>query len=138
MDKKILRIIDANANRVREALRVCEEITRLLLNNKPMTNSLKNVRHSLKAALEKAGLPYTVLISERESSKDVGKSLVVFTHQRVSARDIFISNMKRVQEALRVLEEFSKMFSKSASGDFQKIRFAVYTIEKKILMKLKK
>ncbi|MBU0952742.1 MAG: thiamine phosphate synthase, partial [Elusimicrobia bacterium] len=33
--------------------------------------------------------------------------------------------------ALRVLEEYSKLFSASAGSEFKKIRFKLYTLEKK-------
>jgi len=40
-ENKVGRIIDANLNRVKEGLRVCEEITRFILDNHKFTLNLK-------------------------------------------------------------------------------------------------
>jgi len=42
-----LRIIDANANRAREALRVMEDAARFILNHQPLCAALKSLRHDL-------------------------------------------------------------------------------------------
>jgi hypothetical protein len=42
-----------------------------------------------------------------------------------------------VEESLRTLEEFSRVFSSSASTGFKKARFEVYDIEKDIVLLLK-
>ena len=42
---KLLRIIDANLNRAREGLRVCEDISRFALGDKTATRALKSIRH---------------------------------------------------------------------------------------------
>ena len=46
------RIIDANLNRGNEALRVLEEITRFLLDNKELSEELKGMRHQLSMVQE--------------------------------------------------------------------------------------
>jgi len=47
MEKKLLRIIDANYNRAREGLRVCEDILRFIMNEVNSALELKNIRRSL-------------------------------------------------------------------------------------------
>ena len=41
------RILDASANRAREALRVMEDAARFLLNDPQLTAALKRLRHDL-------------------------------------------------------------------------------------------
>ena len=53
MNPKILRIIDANANRLREALRVCEDIARFILSDKRATQEFKSLRHRVFLAIRK-------------------------------------------------------------------------------------
>ena len=133
MDKKLIRILDANSNRAREALRVCEEITRFILNHRRFSSQLKNMRHDITSAVKRLPVPYKVFLAGRESKHDVGNDMVVYHKRAINYTDLFISNMKRAQEAVRVLEEFSKVISKNTSRHFQKIRFALYQLEKKML-----
>jgi hypothetical protein len=45
MNGPVLRLIDANANRAREALRVVEDYCRFVLNDETLSGSLKSLRH---------------------------------------------------------------------------------------------
>jgi thiamine-phosphate pyrophosphorylase len=42
------------------------------------------------------------------------------------------ANFRRVEEALRVLEEYGKVLSPRAAGGFKRIRFDMYTLEKEV------
>lgn len=132
----MLRILDANSNRAREALRVCEEITRFVLNHRSFSLQLKKVRHEVTRVIQQLPLSYKDLLKMRESKDDVGNDMALYPKGNVGKRDLLISNMKRAQEAVRVLEEFSKVVSKKASKKFQRIRFQLYQLEKKIILKL--
>lgn len=46
------RILDANLNRAREALRVMEDIARFALNDAALSGELKAIRHDLREAVE--------------------------------------------------------------------------------------
>jgi len=134
----LYRIIDANANRAREALRVCEEITRFILNHRTFSSRLKALRHNITAIIKKFPVSAKHLLGARESINDVGKADTIFPKKKTALEQVLIRNMKRAQEATRVLEEFSKIVSKKRSSEFQKIRFSLYTLEKNILLKIKK
>ena len=136
MDKKIVRIIDANCNRAREAIRVCEDIARFYLDHRVYATQLKRARHAITRAVKKLPMSYRHFLTARESQRDVGRDMVLYHTHQVGVHDLFISNMKRAQEAVRVLEEFSKMSSKQAAAHFQRIRFALYQLEKKMLAQL--
>ena len=124
------RIIDANINRVKEGLRVCEEITRFILNSRSLTLALKEARHEIDTALKNLAAKGE-LLQERLSSSDVGKNIRVNELKRGSLGDIFFANIQRAKESARVLEEFSKLINTGASLKFKKVRYKIYAIEKK-------
>lgn len=126
-----LRIVDANYNRAKEAMRVCEDIIRFSRNNTQLTKRWKTCRHDLTQALFQFPAPYQRLLESRESVRDVGRSSVIRDKKKtVKIKDLLAANIKRSQEALRVLEEFSKITAPKVSGKFQKIRFKLYDLEK--------
>ncbi len=135
IEKKVLRIIDANLNRVREGLRVCEEVVRFVQDDKKGSAAFKRIRHDVNEASAKMRIKYGQLVASRDSANDVGNDQVILG-LKSTAEDVFIRNIKRAQEAVRVLEEFSKLQGKSASQAFQKIRFDLYTLEKKIVIRV--
>ena len=136
MDKKIYRIIDANLNRCCEGLRVVEEIARLYLDDKKLSSSIKKMRHQVsKIALD--WLEQDKLIQNRDSQKDVGAKLTSgLEKKRGSLKEIVRANLRRSQEALRVLEELSKLIEPKVAEKFKDLRFKVYSLEKKILISL--
>lgn len=133
-EKKIIRIIDANANRAREGLRVCEDILRFLYDNKTYATKLKHLRHDVTLAVSSLRIPSKDLLRERESARDVGRTLAVYKQKKQTVLDLWTANIKRATEAVRVLEEFSKLQSKKTAADFQKIRFTLYQVEKRVGM----
>ncbi|OGW84008.1 MAG: hypothetical protein A3C47_01360 [Omnitrophica bacterium RIFCSPHIGHO2_02_FULL_51_18] len=134
--KQILRILDANFNRSREGLRVCEEITRFVLEDKVLTRDLKRVRHAVSGCVQKMPVPVSELLSARDVRSDVGKEPSVLEKPREGAFGLFAANIGRVKESLRVLEEVSKLIDRNISDTFKKVRFDVYSIEKRTLPKL--
>jgi len=133
--KVIFRIIDANINRAKEGLRVCEEITRFVINSKSLTASLKKIRHQIH--LLSGGLANKKsLFAAREALLDVGKKIYINELKRRNLRDVFFANIQRAKESVRVLEEFSKLKDTGIAVKFKKIRYCLYEVEKKILQKI--
>jgi len=124
------RIIDANINRAKEGLRVCEEIARFILNSRQLTGEFKKIRHGIDILIKRLP-PGEELLATRKSSEDVGRTINAGEFTRRNFRDIFSANIQRVKESIRVLEEFTKLSKKSLSLSFKKIRYEVYEIEKK-------
>jgi hypothetical protein len=135
-EQKIFRLIDANINRSKEGLRVCEDIERFIFDDKILTRCLKRLRHQLSRVALELPISQRQLVSSREASSDVGKNGTLVDRPKIKWDDIIVSNFKRSQESLRVLEEVCKTFSKGSSDQFQRIRFKVYELEKKVLTKL--
>lgn len=129
----VKRIIDANINRFKEGIRVCEEVSRFILEDRPLTASLRNLRHSADAAIRR--LPKNAIIRCRDSARDIGRKLYGGELRRKGAADILFANIQRAKESLRVLEEFSKLASKKAAIEFKEARYRLYSIEKRIAEK---
>lgn len=129
---KILRIIDANVNRAMEGMRVVEEIARLVLDNKKISRELKNLRGDLQQTV-KALPDVKSLVKFREAMKDVGRKISTeMENRREGLEGVFQANIKRAQEATRVLEEFSKSTGARSAKSFKALRFKLYDVEKKI------
>lgn len=133
--KLLLRMMDANLNRAKEAFRVAEDISRFVLDDSRLSSRYKNLRHDLSRAFLTFPVPYKKLLESRDSVRDVGKKSVLNDKSKVKWQDLMIANLKRAQEALRVLEESAKTVSKSTSAKFQKLRFDSYELEKQSIRK---
>lgn len=120
----LLRLIDANLNRLREGLRVVEDIQRFCFNNKDTSLKIKLIRHKSKIN------PYFELLKQRDIKNDVSKKSISSEFQRADLNDIQIANIKRAQESARVLEETLKLYSKDYAELFKNIRYELYDIEK--------
>ena len=134
--REILRILDANLNRSREGLRVCEEVVRFVLQDKALTARLKKLRHAVSHGIQKLPASYQEIVAARDVRRDVGKKSSRLEHRRKDARGLFIANMERAKESLRVLEEISKLIDVPASVFFKKMRFGTYAIEHESLRRL--
>ena len=95
MDARIARIIDANLNRAREALRVMEEYARFVLDDPGGCAAVKRLRHSLAEAV--AGLNSRELLLGRDTANDVGTKIVTPTE---STRAAALSCCTRSSRAL--------------------------------------
>ena len=135
-DSKLLRILDANFNRSREGLRVCEEIFRFFLNDSPLTRKLKKTRHQITGLLKSMPVAQSEILAARDVGRDEGRKPSFLEKKRAGILDLFLANIERTKEALRVLEEFTKFLDARTSIQFKKLRFEVYTIEKRALPKL--
>jgi len=123
MNKEYLRIIDANLNRLREGIRVVEDIFRYIFNDKETAKKLKTLRH-------KAQIDFNSdLLLSRDIKNDVLKSSTKSEQDRKTLDSILLANFKRAQESSRVLEEFSKLIDKDLSEKFKYIRYELYDLE---------
>jgi hypothetical protein len=132
MGKKngIFRIIDANLNRLREALRVIEEYYRFIDNRTPVCIRLKKMRHSLIEAETAVGKERLLL--GRDTVSDcfaVGNRPEELERKGIGS--LLCANFKRGQEAARVIEEYAKIKGGAILCEKAKeARFALYQLEK--------
>ena len=128
LDRGTARILDANLNRAREGLRVVEDAARFVWDDPSLYRRLRDARHALDRV---ARSRYRDLVAARESGEDVGRR--VWEGGRRSTAEVVAANMRRAQEAVRVLEEYSKVFSRSAPAEMKAIRYRLYQDEKRLL-----
>ena len=133
--EKVLRIADANFNRIGEGLRFLEEIARLVLNDLTLTRTLKDLRHEL---LRNNAVLNRQMVGARDAAGDVGAEI-----EEGKERDLtgaVAANARRVQQSLRVMEELSKLpdITGLDPEKFKRARFALYTVEKELLEGLAK
>ncbi len=121
---KIERLIDANLNRIREGIRVVEDINRFIYDDKSLSSKLKKMRHSLQKAYSKDR------IKNRDILGDVATSTISSELNRTSIDDIIIANFYRIGESARVLEEIFKLNSSELSQYFKNLRYEIYEIER--------
>ncbi len=126
MTKESLRLLDANLNRLREGIRVVEDIYRYIFNNKEIASQLKTLRHNSRINI------YIDLLDSRDIKNDVLKSSTKSEQNRTDLDSILIANFKRAQESSRVLEEFGKLIDIETSEIFKNIRYELYHLEKNI------
>jgi thiamine-phosphate pyrophosphorylase len=127
-----LRILDAAANRAREGLRVLEDYVRFTLDDAHLSKRLKTWRHELSQTLQRIA-PHQ-LLSARETEQDVGTQIRTLTElKRNSVLDVVQANFKRVEEAMRTLEEFGKILSGELGQQLEQLRYGIYTLEKAVL-----
>jgi len=127
-DVAIYRILDANLDRAREGLRIIEEWCRFGLNNSQWSGECKQMRQELgfwhtqefRMARDTPGDPGTELTHPKEE-------------QRNSIEQILQANLCRVQEALRVIEEYGKLYKPEIGAAAKKMRYQVYSLESNLL-----
>jgi len=133
----VLRLIDANLDRLGEGLRVLEDVARFLLNDAELSKQLKTLRHEL---LEGIYPLEHQLVAARKVEEDVGAFVELpWEAKRANLPEVVIANARRSQESLRVLEEFAKLSDKTIILDpvkLEKSRFFLYELEQKLLSKL--
>lgn len=128
----VARILDAGANRAREALRTLEDYCRFALNDAMMTRLYKDLRHSFADAVQL--LPASLLLQSRDTPGDVGTSISTFNEwERPTLLSVAQANAKRLQESLRSLEEFGKTISIEFAQRVEKIRYESYTLERTLV-----
>jgi len=133
MERAVYRIIDANFNRAREAIRVIEEFCRFSLNSASLTERARQIRHELSAAIGK--LDAGRLISSRDTLGDVGLGKKVERQlARGNLKDCLTAGCKRLTEALRVLAEMTQTQDRSVAETIENLRYAAYTLEKDIFL----
>ena len=133
VEKGLLRLVDANANRAREGLRVAEDVARLIVCDEALAVKLKELRHKL-TELCSSVAGDTFLIAERNSQADLGRPAAFDSKEKSKdVRELVQRNMRRSEEACRVLEETSGLVDGKVGSGFKELRFVMYDVEKLLL-----
>jgi len=121
---KIERLIDANLNRLKEGLRVIEDVCRYVHDDANLTPQLKQLRHHLQSSYSLSRLSHRDIIS------DIQKKSIKSEQSRHNLQDLVIANFSRAEESSRVLEEIFKLLDTHESEKFKTIRYQLYDLEK--------
>ena len=129
------RIIDANANRAREAMRVLEEAARFIAESEHLSAQLKTMRHDFTSATK----PLPHLIYHRNTPGDVGTSITTDAEQsRDGIKGIILAAGSRLGEALRAIEEYAKLDCNAAYQQLaqasEKLRYQSYEVTKQLVI----
>jgi thiamine-phosphate pyrophosphorylase len=125
----VLRIIDANANRAREAIRVMEDAARFILDDAELTDALKTYRHELATVLVRFG----DVQFERDTPGDVGRTISTPQEQdRSSVGAVTAAAGKRLGEALRSIEEYGKMIDSGLAMEVERFRYEGYVLDRRL------
>lgn len=124
----LYRILDANLDRAREGLRVLEDWCRFGRDDRDLAAECKDLRQQL------ASWHTPELRAARDTPGDTGTTL---THpgeaHRADLSQVLQANLCRVEEALRVLEEYSKIHNPAMAAGCKQLRYRVYTLDSRLL-----
>ena len=124
-DERIYRVIDANLNRLKEGLRVAEDIKRFVFDDADFARAIKILRH-------KAKIPAYEYLKFRDAACDVLRPSAKPEQIRENLQDVITANFKRAQESARVLEECFKLLNLEYSELFKSVRYELYELEKRL------
>lgn len=124
----VCRILDANLDRAREGLRIVEEWCRFGLDSSELAGECKQLRQEI------AKWHTQELRAFRDTLGDVGTDL---SHpqeeERAGIQQLLQANLCRIEEALRVLEEYGKLYHPEMGAAFKQMRYRIYTLESNLL-----
>jgi len=126
--------MDANANRAREALRVCEDVVRFAAGPASAFRALRTLRQSLNAQLRRLPVSTAQALRARDSLRDPGRGAASGSVK--SVEHLLLINLQRAKEALRVLEECCRLLAPRQARRFQSLRFRTYDVERDLLLRL--
>ncbi len=134
MDTTVLRIVDVNVNRAREALRVIEDYARFVLDDGEAAGAVKACRHALVGIVEAIGAEG--LLGARDIVGDVGREVKTERElQRDSVEAVVRAAFVRLQEAGRGLGEYGKLLAGEGAGAAETLRYRAYELEQRIVLR---
>ncbi len=125
-ESRIARIIDVNLNRLTEGLRVVEDVVRLGFEDRSLLTAVRRLRTDVGTCLRRLRRR---VMRERKSEQDMGREERFDRTRRRSLEDILFANLKRAEEACRVLEESLKVFEPELAPRVKEFRFRLYDLE---------
>jgi thiamine-phosphate pyrophosphorylase len=133
-DSGLYRMIDANADRAAEALRVVGDIARFVLDDDTLAHDWRIIRSQLWKIISSVPNMQRRNVESRDSVGDVGRSFTARPHMNLI--DLTRSNIHRAQESFRVLEESFRSIDANACTELSKLRYRCYDLEPPTFAKL--
>jgi thiamine-phosphate pyrophosphorylase len=136
MSAAAFRMIDANLNRAREAIRALEDVARFAWNDRGISEEAKALRHALQSAV--AALPADRLASARDVEGDVGTALSgANEYGRAGLGDVAVAAGKRLGEALRAVEEAAKTVDPAVARAVEVLRYRAYALDARVALRVR-
>jgi thiamine-phosphate pyrophosphorylase len=111
-----------------------EDYARFVLNDAASSETLKHFRHELGSLIRQ--LPENELLGGRNTPGDVGTAISSDTERtRSNAEEVFTAAAKRLPEALRTLEEYSKLCDSAVAAGLERLRYRSYQLEQCLAMR---
>ena len=127
---EIIRVLDANANRASEGLRVVEEYFRFVRQDRYLSSESKQIRHELTSLMAQFNVD---LRTGRDAERDIGRETQTDQeYQRADLDAVLAANLSRLQQALRCLEEYGKIVAPQVAQGFENLRYRSYTLERAV------
>lgn len=134
MHTDTFRILDANLNRAREALRVIEDHARFMRDDPDAAGAAKTCRHELRQIIAACGADD--LLAARDIIGDVGRDTKTAAElSRTEADDVVRAAFGRLTEAARVLGEYAKLVSPPAAAAAEQLRYRAYELEQRVILR---
>ncbi len=134
MDGDLFRLLDVNVNRAREALRVVEDYARFVLDDSEAAAAVKRCRHDLRQIV--GMLDGAALLAARDIEGDVDRALKTPGElTRTTLSEVVGAAFGRLSEAARGLGEYGKLVSGPAAAAAETLRYAVYELEQRIMLR---
>jgi len=131
------RMLDANANRAAEGLRVLEDVARFLIDDATAARRAKELRHRVRTLVPDDA------VAARASDEDVlAATTLPGDGGRPRLIDLIRANAARAQEALRAAEESARLLGADQSGGgaiaagLEQVRYSAYHLESALLSRL--
>jgi thiamine-phosphate pyrophosphorylase len=130
-----LRILDANLNRAREALRLIEDYARFSLDAAQLVEGIKCLRHALTAATATVA---GQAVLHRDTPGDVGTAVSTpAERRRQDLAHAVVAAGKRFGEAARVIEELLKIEDPDTAAVVESLRYRFYELERQVALTLR-
>ncbi|MBI5863945.1 MAG: thiamine phosphate synthase [Planctomycetes bacterium] len=134
MNPDVMRILDANLNRLRESLRTVEEYARFVLDDREAAAAAKSHRHQVRAIVDMLG--GLGLLAARDIVADVGRDTRTPQEaQRGEPADVVAAAFGRLSEAARVVAEYAKLIDPRAADAAEQVRYAGYELEQRVILR---
>lgn len=131
----VRRLIDANANRAGEAMRVLEDAARFVRNDAKLAEAFKTLRHDFGESIRQ--LPGPPISAMRNTAGDVGTAITMDTEtQRRHVSDVVAAAGKRLAQALRCCEEYGKLIDPRFAATIEKLRYRSYDLEAELINRM--
>jgi len=134
VNPELLRILDVNLNRTREALRVIEDYARFIRDDADAAGAVKHSRHALRDIV--AALGADALLDARDIVGDVGRDVKTASElRRDDLDDVVRAAFARAEAAARALGEYGKIVAPAAAQAAEALRYQVYELEQRVVLR---